>query len=225
MTGILYIVATPIGNLEDITLRALRILKEVDLIAAEDTRHSRKLLAHFDIHTKLTSFYQGNERTKAGHIIALLQEGKNIALISDAGTPCISDPGFPLLTAAVDAGITVVPIPGPSAAIAALSAAGLPTDRFTFIGFLPDKPGKRKRALEELRSIDHALVIYVSPWKAAKTLQDCLEVLGERPAVLCRELTKVHEEFARGTLASLAEAYAEQPPKGEMVLLVGKREG
>ncbi|MFH0800729.1 MAG: 16S rRNA (cytidine(1402)-2'-O)-methyltransferase [Pseudomonadota bacterium] len=222
--GILYIVATPIGNLEDMTLRAMRILKEVDLIAAEDTRHTRKLLTHFDIHTPLTSFFQGNEREKAAHIVAQMLTGKNVALVSDAGTPCISDPGYPLLIAAIEAGITVVPIPGPSALAAALSAAGLPTDRFTFTGFLPDKPGKRKRAIEELKDIQHTLVFYVSPWKAAAVVRDCLEVLGDRRACLCRELTKIHEEFRRGTLAEMAASVEASPPKGEMTMVVeGKR--
>src|SRR3989338_4859593 len=194
MTGILYIVATPLGNLEDMTFRAVRVLKEVDLIAAEDTRHTQKLLNHFGIQTPLTSYFQGNEREKLEKIIHQLELGKNVALVSDAGTPCISDPFFPLLRDAVTKGIHVIPIPGPSAVIAALSAAGLPTDRFTFVGFLPDKPGKRKNALE---------------------------VLGDRNVVLCRELTKIYEEFLRGSLSSLIKVYEEKPPKGEMVLIVG----
>lgn len=224
MAGILYIVATPIGNLEDITLRAIRTLREVDLIAAEDTRHTRKLLAHLDIHTPMTSFFAGNERGKAGAIIRQIAEGKNVALVTDAGTPCISDPGYPLLAAAVEAGVRIVPIPGPSALSAALSAAGLPTDRFTFVGFLPDKPGKRKRALEELKGILHTLVLYVSPWKAAATIADCLEVLGDRRACLCRELTKIHEEFLRAPLSAIAAAVEAKPPKGEMVLVIAKGE-
>ncbi|HPQ80193.1 MAG TPA: 16S rRNA (cytidine(1402)-2'-O)-methyltransferase [bacterium] len=222
--GILYVVATPIGNLEDMTLRALRTLKEVSLIAAEDTRHTRKLLSHFDIHTPMTSFFMGNEREKSAHIVSQLLCGKDVALVSDAGTPCISDPGYPLLTAAIDAGIKTVPIPGPSALAAALSAAGLPTDRFTFIGFLPDKPGKRRSALEELEEIENTLAFYVSPWKAPATAKDCLEVFGERRACIAREITKVHEEFMRGTLAELAARFEAHPPKGEMVLIVeGKR--
>lgn len=223
MTGILYIVATPIGNLEDITLRALRILKEVDLIAAEDTRHTRKLLAHYDIHTPLTSFFQGNECTKTEPIVAQIATGKNVALVSDAGTPCISDPGYPLLVAAIEAGITVVPIPGPSALTAVLSAAGLPTDRFTFVGFLPDKPGKRRKAIKALRSLTHTFVIYLSPWKAEKTVAECLEILGDRPAVIARELTKFYEEFTRGTLASLHASLKIAPPKGEMVLIISNQ--
>jgi len=165
MAGTLYIVATPIGNLEDMTARAIRILREADLIACEDTRHTRKLLARFDIHTPMTSFFKGNEAGKADSIIAALKGGKAVALVSDSGTPCVSDPGFPLLVRAVEEGIPIVPVPGPSALAAAISAAGLPTDRFTFVGFLPDKPGKRKRVLEELASLDHTVVLYVSPWK------------------------------------------------------------
>lgn len=220
MTGILYIVATPIGNLEDMTLRAIRILKEVDLIAAEDTRHTRKLLAHFDIHTPLTSFFQGNEKFKASSIISQIQNGKNVALVSDAGTPCISDPGYPLLFAAVEAGVNIVPIPGPSAIFAALSASGLPTDRFTFVGFLPDKEGKRKKAIEALKDIEHTLIFYVSPWKISKTINDCLEILGNRRTCLCRELTKMHEEFMRGTLEKIGVPLKDAPVKGEITLIV-----
>lgn len=224
MSGTLYIVATPIGNLEDITLRAIRILKEADLIAAEDTRHTRKLLAHFDIHTPLTSFFKGNEKQKTANIIAELLSGKNVALVSNAGTPCISDPGYPLLIEAIKSGIHVCPIPGPSALTASISAAGMPTDRFTFIGFLPDKKGKRKRALEELANTAHTLVFYVSPWKAPATVKDIFEVLGDRPAVICRETTKIHEEFIRGTLKSLCAHIEKFPPKGEITIVVGKKE-
>ncbi len=220
MSGILYIVATPIGNLEDITLRAIRILKEVDLIAAEDTRHTRKLLTHFDIHTPLTSFFKGNEAGKAGQIVGTIKEGKNVALVSNAGTPCISDPGYPLLVAAIEDGIICCPIPGASALAAAVSAAGLPTDRFTFVGFLPDKPGKRKNALEELKSIAHTLVFYISPWKAVSMVKDILDVLGNRRAVLCRELTKIHEEFVRGNLSEVLAHIEANPPKGEVTLVV-----
>lgn len=222
MSGTLYIVATPIGNLEDITLRAIRILKEVDLIAAEDTRHTRKLLTHFDIHTSLTSFFKGNEKEKATAVIKSLKEGKNVALVSNAGTPCISDPGYPLLTLAIKSGVKICPIPGPSALTASICAAGIPTDRFTFIGFLPDKKGKRKRALEELANINHTLVFYVSPWKALATIKDIFEILGDRPAVLCRETTKIHEEYIRGTLKSLTAHIETTPPKGEITIVVGK---
>ncbi len=220
MSGILYIVATPIGNLEDITLRALRILNEVDLIAAEDTRHTRKLLTHYKIHTKLTSFFKGNEREKARSIIDALESGVDVALVSDAGTPCISDPGYPLLLAAIEAGIEVVPIPGPSALACAMSACGLPTDRFSFIGFLPDKPGKRRTKIEELKDFKHTLVLYVSKWKGEAVIKDCLEILGDRNACLCRELTKMHEEFIRGSLSEILESIRKNPPKGEMSLVI-----
>jgi 16S rRNA (cytidine1402-2'-O)-methyltransferase len=222
--GRLYIVATPIGNLEDITLRAIRILKEVQLIAAEDTRHTRKLLAHLDIHTPLTSFFQGNEREKAGRVVEALRGGADVALVSDAGTPCISDPGYPLLVAAIEAGITIVPIPGPSALAAAISAAGLPTDRFTFVGFLPDKAGKRRHAIEALADLPQTLVLYVSRWKGEAVLADCLEILGDRAACLCREVTKVHEEFLRGSLSGLLASIRARPPKGEMTLIVAGKE-
>jgi len=220
MTGTLYIVATPIGNLEDITLRAKRILSEVDLIAAEDTRHTRKLLSHFDIHTKMISFSQHHEKGKAHKVIEILKGGSDVALVSDAGTPCISDPGYPLMTAAIEEGIDVVPVPGASAVITALSAAGLPTDRFTFIGFLPEKPGKRKKVIEDLKNYDHTLVFYLSKWKAAKQIAEMLEIFGERDACLARELTKVHEEFRREKLSVLAEFLENNPPKGELVLVL-----
>lgn len=224
MSGTLYIVATPIGNLEDMTFRAVRILGEVDLIAAEDTRQTRKLLSRYDIHTKLTSFYQGKEREKAAWLVQELTAGVNVALVSDAGTPCISDPGYPLLVAAIDAGIQVTPIPGPSALGAAISAAGLPTDAFTFVGFLPDKSGKRRTRLEELAGFSHTLVLYVSKWKAEAVLRECLEVLGDRQACLCRELTKIHEEFVRGHLSELVQHVREHPPKGELTLVIAGRD-
>ena len=223
MSGTLYIVATPIGNLEDMTLRALRILQEVDLIAAEDTRHTKKLLNHFEIKTQLTSFFQGNEKNKLNKIVEKLLAGLDVALVSDAGTPCISDPGYPLLKAAIAAGIEIVPIPGASALIAAISAAGVSTDRFTFVGFLPDKPGKRKHTLAALTDYQHTLVFYLSRWKVEKTLQDCLEVLGDRNAVVGREITKKFEEFQRGSLSSLIKL-APKLSKGELVLLIEKVE-
>ncbi len=221
MAGTLYIVATPIGNLEDVTLRALRILNEVDLIAAEDTRVTRKLLSKFDIHTKLTSFFAGNEAEKAREVLRVLEHGSDVALVSDAGTPGISDPGYPLIVKAIDSGIDVVPIPGPSALAAAISAAGLPTDAFTFVGFLPDKPGKRRRRIEELAGIKHTIVLYVSKYKAEKVLEECLELLGDRRACLCRELTKMHEELMRANLSELLAHVKSNPPKGEMTLVIG----
>ncbi|HPW45083.1 MAG TPA: 16S rRNA (cytidine(1402)-2'-O)-methyltransferase [bacterium] len=224
MAGKLFIVATPIGNLEDMTLRAIRVLKEADLIAAEDTRLTKKLLAHFDIHTAMTSFFKANENYKASSIISRIEEGANVALVSSAGTPCISDPGYPLLAEAVKRGIEIVPVPGACAAIAALSSGGLPTDRFTFIGFLPDKSGKRKKHLEELSAVEHTLVFYVSKWKAAATLADCLAVLGDRDACAAREMTKVHEEIIRAPLSEICDRYEKKSPKGEIVLIVaGKK--
>ncbi len=219
--GTLYIIATPIGNLEDITLRAIRILKEVDLIACEDTRHTGKLLAHYQIKKPLVSFFEHNERIRTDLILQEIQGGKNVALVSDAGTPAISDPGYPLVAAAVEKGIPVVPIPGPSAVIAALSAAGLPTDQFHFVGFLPVKEGKKRRFLESLQKDPGTLVIYESPFRILKTLRLLSEVLGHRPAVAVHELTKIHERFFRGTLASLPDLLEKVPAKGEWVLLIG----
>lgn len=220
MAGILYIVATPIGNLEDITARAIRILGEVDLIAAEDTRQTKKLLTHFGINTRLTSFFLGNENQKTDYILSELINDKNVALVSDGGTPCISDPGFPVVRRAIESNIKVVPIPGPTAIASALCAAGLPTDKFTFVGFLPDKPGKRKTVLKEFAEYPHTLVFYVSPWKVVKTLTECIEVYGDREACLCRELTKIYEEFIRGPLSEILKAATSKTLKGEMVLLI-----
>lgn len=203
------------------TLRAIRILKEVDLIAAEDTRHTRGLLAHFDIHTPLTSFFKGNENEKVDAIIAQIISGKDVALVSDGGTPCISDPGYPLMRRAVEEGVAIVPIPGVSAVAASLSASGIPTDRFTFVGFLPDKPGKRQKAIERLRDIDHTVVLYVSPWKVEKTLKELIDILGDRPSCLCREMTKMHEEFVRGSLSEILSNFESKSARGEMVLVIG----
>lgn len=224
MPGALYIVATPMGNLEDITPRALRILKEVDLIACEDTRHTGRLLHHFGISRPhvMTSYFEHNERVKTDRLIQDLLSGKNIALVSDAGTPGISDPGYPLVAAAAEKGISVVPIPGPSAAISALCASGLPTDRFTFVGFLPQKEGKKRRLLEELQTDPGTLVFYESPFRIRKTVALLCEVLGDRPAALAHELTKIHEGFFRGTLRSLSDKSEELIEKGEWVILVGR---
>ena len=219
-TGTLYIIATPIGNLEDITFRAVRVLGEVDLIAAEDTRHSRKLLTHFGISRPLTSYYDHNKNFKGGYIIEKLKEGLSVALVADAGTPCISDPGFQLARDAAAAGIPVVPVPGPSAVIASLSAAGLPTDRFAFEGFLPARAGKRREKLNSLRDEERVLVFLESPRRIAAALADLLEVMGDREAVVARELTKIHEEFIRGKLADIIDRLEGTPVKGEVVLLV-----
>lgn len=218
--GYLYIVATPIGNLEDITLRALRILKEVDLIACEDTRHTQKLLNHFGITTPTTSYFEYNKLAKGDFLIRELLAGKNIALVSDAGTPGISDPGYAIVASAIKKNIPVVPIPGPSAAIAALCAAGLPTDRFLFLGFLPVKEGKKKKVIESTRLEEGTLIVYESPFRIKKTLALLLSILGNRQAVLVHELTKIHEGFMKGSLQSLTERSSEIVEKGEWIVLI-----
>ena len=220
MTGVLYVVATPIGNLEDITLRAVRILKEVELIAAEDTRHTQILLNHYDIHTALTSYHEHNERTKAQELVERLLRGENVALLCDAGTPAISDPGYRLVIEATRAGIRVVPLPGASAVAAVLSASGLPTDRFVFEGFLPAKKQERKAKLQALRNESRTLVFYEAPHRLMESLQDLKQVLGDREIVVAREISKVHEEFLRGTLSKIIAQLAEQTVKGEITLVV-----
>ena len=220
MTGILYIVATPIGNLEDITLRALRILKEADLVAAEDTRHSRKLLTHFGISRPLTSYFDHNKDLKGEFILERLQQGLNVALVTDAGTPCISDPGYQLVRDAIAAGLKVVPIPGACAAITALSASGLATDNFTFAGFLPNRQGKRRERLQSLAGERALLIFYESPKRVLATLRDMLETLGDREVVLARELTKMYEEFLRGKLSTLIGQAEEREIRGEVAILV-----
>jgi 16S rRNA (cytidine1402-2'-O)-methyltransferase len=218
--GNLYLCATPIGNLEDITLRALRILKEVDLIAAEDTRHTQKLLNHFAIETQLTSYFEHNKREKGPQLVEYLRAGKNIALVSDAGTPGISDPGADLVILCVNAGINVVAIPGPSAVLSALVISGLPTDKFIFYGFLAKDNRKRERILSEARSQTATLIFYESPHRLQKTLHILLDVLGDRQAVAVRELTKRFEEIVRGTLVSLIDHFTEHAPRGEFTLVV-----
>lgn len=220
MAGTLSIVATPIGNLEDMTFRAVRTLKEVDLIAAEDTRHSRKLLAHFGITTRLTSYYDHNQALKGEQIIAALLQGKQVALISDAGTPCISDPGYQLVRDALAAGIRVVPIPGACAAVAALAMAGLPTDSFTFAGFPPNKEGKRRGFLASLASARGTVVLYEAPHRVAATLADIAAVLGERQVVVARELTKLYEEALHGTAGQVRELVQDGRERGEVVILI-----
>lgn len=220
MTGILYIVATPIGNLEDMTYRAVRILREVDLVAAEDTRHSRKLLSHFGITTQSTSYYDHNQSFKGDRILELLQQGKQVALISDAGTPCISDPGYQLVRDALAAGIKVVPIPGACAAITALSVAGLPTDSFTFAGFPPNKEGKRRAFLMSYAEVCGTLVLYEAPHRLADTLEDIAVVLGNRQVVVARELTKLYEECLHGSARELQQLVQDGHERGEVVILV-----
>ena len=224
--GTLYIIATPIGNLEDITLRAMRILKEVDVIAAEDTRHTRKLLDRYEIDTSMTSYHDHNKEEKAPVLIDKLLDGKNIALVSDAGTPGISDPGYFLINLAISENIPVVPIPGATAAIAALSISGLPTDRFVFEGFLPSKQTARKKRLKELEQEERTLIFYESPHRIMKTMQDILDVFGDRKAVITRELTKIHEETVRGPVSSVLKQLNKGVLKGEFTIMVhGATEG
>lgn len=226
MPGTLYIVSTPIGNLEDITLRALRTLKEVDLIAAEDTRHTKKLLTHYGIDKPLTSYHEYNEKTKAHAIVARLGQGGNIALVSDSGTPTLSDPGYRLVREAIKAGVNVVPVPGPSALTAVLSVSGLPTDRFVFEGFLPAKKGERRSKISTLRGEKRTLVLYEAPHRLQESLGDLLELLGDREVVLGREVTKLYEEFIRGRLSTVRAEIARQEPRGEITLVVrGSAEG
>lgn len=216
----LYIVSTPIGNLEDITMRALRILKEVDHIAAEDTRHSGVLLNRYEINTRTISFHAFSDQRKLDELILLLKSGKNLALISDAGTPGISDPGYVLIKAALENGIQVVPIPGPAAFLTALSASGAATHQFLYLGFLPAKKG-RQTLLESLKTEERTIVFYESPHRILKTLHELAEKFGDRPLVVARELTKIHEEFFRGTAAQAYEHFSKKGPKGEFVLILG----
>lgn len=225
MAGTLYLVATPIGNLEDITQRALRLLGEVKVIACEDTRHTRKLLNHYGIKTRTISYHEHNERERAVELVKLLAAGSDVAIVSDAGTPGINDPGFQLVRLAIESGLQVVPVPGPSALIAALIASGLPTDEFFFGGFLPARSGARRTRLAELRSLPATLVFYEAPHRIAAALRDAHEILGERQAVVARELTKLHEEFARGRLSELAERFSSTDrARGEMVLIIDRTE-
>jgi 16S rRNA (cytidine1402-2'-O)-methyltransferase len=219
--GCLYVVGTPIGNLEDITLRALRILKEVDLIACEDTRHTQKLLQHYDIHKNLVSYHEHNELTRSPELLIKLEEGAKIALVSDAGMPLVSDPGYRLVTLCLRHRIPVIPIPGPSALLAALAACGLPSEEFLFFGFLPARTGERRRALERLRLEDRTIIVYEAPHRVEESIADALEILGDRPACLAREVTKVHEEFRRARLSDLLSSLREKPAKGEITLLIG----
>ncbi|MBD2677977.1 MULTISPECIES: 16S rRNA (cytidine(1402)-2'-O)-methyltransferase [Nostoc] len=218
----LYVVGTPIGNLEDMTFRAVRILQTVDIIAAEDTRHTGKLLQHFEIKTPQISYHEHNRTSRIPEILQYLANDKAIALVSDAGMPGISDPGYELIKACIEAGISVVPIPGASAAITALSAAGLPTDRFVFEGFLPAKTQQRREHLESLQTESRTLIFYESPHRLQDTLQDLAEIWGsDRQIVLGRELTKLYEEFWRGTIAEAIAHYSQREPQGEYTLVVG----
>ncbi len=222
----LYLVATPIGNLEDITLRALRVLKEVDVIACEDTRQTQKLLNHYAIATRTTSYHEHNEMTRAAELVKQMQEGASVALVTDAGMPGISDPGYRLISLAIRHGVPVVPIPGASAFLAALVASGLPTDSFRFSGFLPAKRGERRAALEAVRDSPRTQVFYEAPHRIVETLTDVAEVLGEaRHVVVAREVTKLHEEFLRGRTSEVLENLkARAAVKGEITLLIGRAE-
>jgi 16S rRNA (cytidine1402-2'-O)-methyltransferase len=224
MPGTLFIVATPIGNLEDITYRAVRTLAEVDLIAAEDTRHSLKLLNHFNISKPLTSYFDHNQHFKGERILDSLRQGKKVALISDAGTPCISDPGYQLVRSAVAEGIPVIPIPGPCAAVTALSGSGLPTDMFTFAGFPPARQGKRRAFLADLAGLPGTLLLYEAPHRLEDSLRDIREVLGERQIIVARELTKIYEEFIRGSVSEVMASVSQGKVRGEVVILVAPGE-
>ena len=220
MPGQLFIVPTPIGNLEDITLRALRVLKEVDLIAAEDTRHTQHLLNHYGIRTSLTSYHEHNEREKAQTLVDRIKNGANIALVSDAGTPAIADPGFRLVAAAIAAGVQIVPLPGAAALATVLSASGLPTDRFLFEGFLPAKKAERRAKLQALREQTATLIFYEAPHRLLDTLNDIRQLLGDRRLVVAREVSKVHEEFLRGAVSGIVDQLADRKVKGEITLVV-----
>ena len=223
MPGNLYLVATPIGNLADITHRALQVLKDVSLIACEDTRHTLKLLKHYGIATKTISYHEHNEQQRAAELIELLKQGNDIAVVSDAGTPSISDPGFRLVRAAIESDVPVVPVPGPSALISALIAAGLPTDEFFFAGFLPSRPNARRARLKELRTVPGTLIFYEAPHRLAATLKDAYDIFGERESVVARELTKMHEELRRGHLSELSSHFShEANTRGEIVVLIDR---
>ena len=220
-TGRLYLVATPLGNLEDITVRALRLLGEADLIACEDTRHTAKLLHHYRIDKPTISYHQHNEASRAGELVQRLEQGAQIILVTDAGTPGISDPGHRLVSLCLEKQIPVIPIPGPSAVIAALTASGLPAEEFLFAGFLPSRSTARRKALQTLAKENRTLVLYEAPHRLVDTLSDALEYMGRRPAVIAREMTKIHEEFLRGDLAELLVRMQQQPVRGEITLVIG----
>jgi 16S rRNA (cytidine1402-2'-O)-methyltransferase len=224
MNGILYLVATPIGNLQDITFRAVETLKSVDIIACEDTRHTRKLLTHFGISGKLVSYHEHNENERAEEFGKLLLQGKSIAVVSDAGTPAICDPSFKVVQKAIEIGAKIIPIPGAVAFVNALIVSGLPTDSLFFGGFLPSKKGERLKRLEEVKNIPATLCFYETPHRIAKSLADCLQILGNRNSSVVREITKLHEEVLRGNLEELIKKLDEKPLKGEIVLIINRAE-
>lgn len=219
--GTLYLVATPIGNLLDITLRALHVLRHCHLIAAEDTRHTRILLQFHGISKPLISCHKFNERKRTDEILQRLKSGQTVALVTDAGTPGISDPGQRIVRAVLDAGLTVVPIPGPCALIAAISASGLPTDEFHFLGFLPHKPGKRLRMLHQLSTLPGTLILYESPYRLTRLIEELAQLCPDRQIVVAREITKKFEEFIRGTPNTILEHFRANPPRGEFVVMLG----
>lgn len=218
--GVLYLVATPIGNLEDMSPRAVRILREVKLIAAEDTRHTAKLLNHFGIRTPTTSYFEHNKLTKLDRVLAALADG-DVALVSDAGTPAINDPGYELVRAALASGFDVRPVPGPSSPVAALSVSGLPTDAFLYLGYLPHKKSERRNLLAQIADLRYTLIFLESPHRLTASLEDLLAVLGDRPVCVAREMTKLYEEFWRGTLSGAADAFKAREARGEFTLVVG----
>jgi 16S rRNA (cytidine1402-2'-O)-methyltransferase len=219
--GCLYLVGTPIGNLEDITVRAIRVLQDVDLIACEDTRQTKKLIHHYGIRKELVSYHEHNELTRAPELVIEIEQGAKVALVSDAGMPVISDPGHHLVGLCVRHRIPVIPIPGPSAFVAALAVSGLPSEEFLFVGFLPARTGDRRKALKKLAPESRTLILYEAPHRIVDTLSDALELLGPRPAVIAREVTKLHEEFLRGTLEELVELAGKRNLRGEITLLIG----
>lgn len=224
MPGTLYLVATPIGNLQDMSLRAVDILRSVDVIACEDTRHSRKLLNHFSISNKLISYHEHNEEVRSAELIEKLSSGSSVAVISDAGTPGICDPAFRIVQRAIENAVNVVPIPGAVAFVNAVVASGLATDSIFFGGFLPAKTGERRRRLEEVREIPATLLFYEAPHRLIRSLLDCSDILGDRPAAVARELTKIHEEIVRGRLTELSRSFAIGLIKGEIVLVIGREQ-
>jgi len=221
--GTLYLVATPIGNLEDMSPRGVRVLRECVLIAAEDTRHTGKLLKHFEVKTKLTSYFEHNKQSKIDHILSKLEDG-DVAVVSDAGSPAINDPGYELVKAALASGFEVRPVPGPSASIAALTVSGLPTDRFLYLGYLPYKAGERRKSLRQVENLPYTLVYLESPHRIIAALEDVLAELGERPICVAREMTKMYEEFWRGNVSGALEYFKSQPARGEFTLVVGGAE-
>jgi len=220
MSGTLYVVSLPIGNLEDITLRALRILKEVDLIAAEDTRHTRKLLSHYDIHTPMISYFEHNETQRDRILLSKLESGNNIALVSDSGTPAISDPGYTIINVCINAGLTIIPIPGPSSILSALVVSGFPLHNFTFEGFLAQKKSGRIKKLKSLVNEKRTMVFFESKYRLVKFLNDVLEIFGDREIVIANDITKMFEEIYRGSVSTTIQKYSEKEPKGEFTIVV-----